>query len=57
MKNKALTDKNGEVPELTRQHIKAMKSASDVLSSELLTILAKHQVGQYGPQKASTKLL
>lgn len=56
MKNKPLTNKSGEVRELTRKDIREMKPAGDVLPAELLAVLPKRKVGQRGPQKAPTKI-
>lgn len=56
MKKKPLTNKSGEVRELTGKDIKKMRSASDVLPKELLAVLPKRKVGQRGPQKQPTKI-
>jgi uncharacterized protein (DUF4415 family) len=56
MKKKPLTDKTGEVRELTRKDIRAMRSASEVLPPELVKVLPKRKVGQRGPQKKPTKV-
>lgn len=55
MNRKPLTDKSGEVRELTRKDIRAMRSAAEVLPAELLAILPKRKRGERGPQKAPTK--
>ncbi len=55
MKKKSLTDKSGEVRELSREDMRHMKSASEVLPPELQKVLPK--VAQRGPQKAPTKVL
>ena len=46
MKKKSLIDKNGSVRELSREDIRAMKSAKEVLPPELLAVLAKRKVSQ-----------
>ena len=56
MKKKPLTNKVGQVRELTQEDIRAMKSASEVLPTDLLKILPKKKVGQRGPQKQPTKV-
>lgn len=43
MKKKPLTNKQGEVRELTLQDIKAMRPAKEVLPTELLAVLSKRQ--------------
>ncbi len=45
-KKKPLTNRAGDVRELTSQDIKEMRSASEVLPAELLKILPKRQVGE-----------
>jgi uncharacterized protein (DUF4415 family) len=55
MSRKPLTDKNGEVRELEVEDFRAMRSASDVLPTELLALLPKRRPGQRGPQKSPTK--
>lgn len=45
MKKKPLTNKTGHVRELTRQDIKEMRPADDVLPKDLLNILPR-KVGQ-----------
>lgn len=57
MKKKALTDKFGEVRELSSEDIRHMKGASEVLPSALQKILPKVGRGQRGRQKAPTKEL
>lgn len=57
MKRKSLTNKKGEVRELTRAEIRAMRPARDVLSKHLLELLPKRKRGERGPQKKPTKVL
>lgn len=56
MKKKALTNEAGEVRELTREDIREMKSAVEVLPAELFEILPTRKVGQRGRQKKPTKI-
>ena len=56
MKKKSLTNKSGEIRELTQTDIRAMQSADKVLPPNLLAILPKRKVGQRGPQKQPTKV-
>jgi uncharacterized protein (DUF4415 family) len=56
MQKKALTNKTGQVRELSREDIREMRSASEVLPKELLSVLPKCKVGQRGSQKAPTKV-
>lgn len=56
MKKKALTNKSGEVRELTRKDIHEMRSANEVLPAELLDVLPKRKVGQRGRQKAPVNI-
>jgi hypothetical protein len=46
MTKKSLTNKSGQVRELTRKDIRDMQSASKVLPAELLDVLPKRKVGQ-----------
>jgi uncharacterized protein (DUF4415 family) len=55
MNRKPLTDKSGEVRELARKDIRAMRSAAEVLPADLLAILPKRKRGERGPQKTPTK--
>jgi uncharacterized protein (DUF4415 family) len=55
VKKKPLTDEEGEVRELTREEIFAMRPAAEVLPPELNAILTKRRPGQRGPQKALVK--
>ncbi|NIJ48541.1 BrnA antitoxin family protein [Rhizomicrobium electricum] len=52
-KKKPLTDKDGEVRELTTADIRAMRPMAEVLPSDLVEIIRKR--GERGPQKAPTK--
>jgi len=56
MKKKPLTNKAGEVRELRREDIQAMRSADEVLPDDLLKALPKRKVGQRGPQKQPIKV-
>lgn len=56
MKKKALTTESGEVRELTRENIREMRPAQEVLPSDLLNVLPKRKVGQRGLQKRPTKI-
>jgi uncharacterized protein (DUF4415 family) len=55
MSRKPLTDKDGEARELEVEDFRAMRSASDMLPTELLALLPKRRPGQRGPQKSPTK--
>lgn len=55
MKKKPLTDKAGNVRELTRDDIKKFRKASEVLPPELVSVLPKRKRGQRGPQKTPKK--
>jgi uncharacterized protein (DUF4415 family) len=55
MKMKPLTDKSGEVRELTREDMKHFRPAAEVLPQELLAVLPKRKPGQRGAQKRPTK--
>ncbi len=55
MRTKPLTDKFGEVRELTKKDIKRFRPAADVLPQELLAVLPKRKPGQRGGQKLPTK--
>jgi len=52
---KPLTDKSGEVRELTREDMKSFRPAAEVLPQELLAVLPKRKPGQRGAQKMPTK--
>lgn len=56
MKKKSLTNKKGNVRELTRSDIRAMRPAKDVLSKKLLEMLPKRKRGERGPQKGPKKI-
>jgi uncharacterized protein (DUF4415 family) len=55
MKKKPLTDKGGEVRELTRADLKEFRSAKAALPPDLAAALPKRKPGQRGPQKKPTK--
>ena len=57
MKKKPLTNKTGEVRELTHADIKKMRSTREVLPENLLRVLPGRKVGQRGPQKSPVKIL
>jgi Uncharacterized protein conserved in bacteria len=52
-KRKPLTDKDGEVRELSAADIRAMRPMTEVLPPELVDVIRKR--GERGPQKAPTK--
>jgi len=54
-KRSPLTDKNGEVRELTAEDLKHFKPAAEVLPPELLAVLPKRRPGQRGPGKHPAK--
>ena len=56
MRKKPLTNKIGEVRELTREDLRAMRPAKEVLPDSLLTLLPRRKVGQRGQQKQPTKV-
>lgn len=51
-----LTNKDGEVRELTSEDFKAMRSMHEVLPSELVDIIQKRHRGQRGKQKTPLKI-
>lgn len=55
MSKKPLTDKEGEVRELTAEDFASMQPVENVLPSALLDVIAKRRQGQRGPQKSPTK--
>lgn len=55
MSKKPLTSRNGEVRELTRADLRAMRPVREVLPAELVAILPKRRPGQRGPQRNPTK--
>ena len=56
MKKKPLTNKSGEVRELNREDIDAMRPIHEVLPSNLLDMLPKRKRGQRGLQKRPAKI-
>jgi len=56
MNRKPLTNKAGEVRELTREDIRSMRPAKEVLSPELYEIIMNRKRGERGPQKEPTKI-
>ncbi len=54
-KRSPLTDKNGEVRELTTEDFKHFKPAAEVLPAELVAVLPKRRPGQRGPGKRPAK--
>ncbi len=56
MKMKPLTNKDGEVRELTHKDISNMRPADEVLPADLLANLPKRKIGQRGKQKQPTKI-
>ncbi|OGT54193.1 MAG: hypothetical protein A3F43_01715 [Gammaproteobacteria bacterium RIFCSPHIGHO2_12_FULL_42_10] len=56
MPKKSLTNKSGQVKELTSSVIRAMKPASEVLPKKLLDVLPKRKRGERGPQKREKKI-
>ena len=57
MKKKPLTNKDGEVRELTRADICSMRPMEEVLSSTLVDAIKKRKRRQRGVQKTPTKIL
>lgn len=55
-KAKPLTNKAGQVRELTRRDIHDMKPAKEVLPTTLVDILPKRKPGERGPQKCHKKI-
>ena len=51
MRMKPLTDKSGEVRELTREDMKRFRPAAEVLPQELLAVLPKRKPGQRGRKR------
>jgi len=56
MKTQPLTNKEGDVRELTKKDISNMRSAGEVLPADLLGNLLKRKVGQRGKQKGPVKI-
>ena len=54
---KPLTNKDGEVRELTSKDISDMRSADEILPADLLSSFPKRKPGQRGKQKQATKKL
>ena len=54
-KKKPLTNAEGEVRELTRADIRAMRPMEDVLPPALVKVIRNRHRGERGPQKAPTK--
>lgn len=54
---KPLTNKEGEVRELTAKDFQEMKSMSEVLPAELVKVIQNRERGQRGKQKAPLKVL
>ena len=54
-KRKPLTNDDGEVRELLKEDIRAMRPIAEVLPPELVKIIANRKRGERGPQKAPTK--
>jgi len=57
MSKKPLTNKAEHVRELTRQDIRNMRSAAEVLPEKLLNVLPKRKRRERGPQKQPKKIL
>lgn len=55
-KQKPLTNKKGEVRELTKADFAAMRSMEKVLSPDLVKIIKQRKRGERGPQKNPTKV-
>jgi len=55
MRKKSLTDKRGEVRELTRADLREFRPAAEILPAALVAALPKRKRGQRGPQKSPTK--
>lgn len=55
MTKKPLSDKAGEVRELTREDFKQFRPAAEALPANLAALLPKRKPGQRGPQKHPTK--
>ena len=53
---KSLTNKAGDVRTLGDDDLRHMRSAKEVLPSELVNILPKRKRGERGKQKAATKV-
>ena len=55
MKKKPLTDKAGEVRELTREDLRRFRPPAEALPPELDAMLPRRRPGQRGPQQKPTK--
>jgi uncharacterized protein (DUF4415 family) len=55
MSERPLTDRDGEVRELTVEDMKRFRPAAEVLPAELMAVLPKRRPGQRGPAKRPTK--
>ena len=55
MKKKPLTDKQGEVRELTKADLAAFRPAAETLPTGLADLLPRRKPGQRGPQQRPTK--
>ena len=55
MKKKSLTDKGGEVRELTKDDLKKFRPPGEALPPHLAGLLPRRKPGQRGPQKKPTK--
>jgi uncharacterized protein (DUF4415 family) len=56
MKKRSLTNKSGQVRELTSKDIRSMRPAKEVLPSQLLKVLPKRKRGERGPQVRPKKV-
>lgn len=56
MNKKTLTNKEGDVRELTKHDIQSMQSAEAVLPADLISVLPKRKIGQRGKQKQPVKI-
>ena len=54
-KKRPLTNAEGEVRELTRADIRAMRPMEQVLPPELVEVIRNRRRGERGPQKTPTK--
>jgi uncharacterized protein (DUF4415 family) len=54
-RKRPLTNAEGEVRELTRADIRAMRPMEQVLPPELVTVIRARHRGERGPQKTPTK--
>jgi len=56
MKKKSLTSKSGRVRELKNKDIRSMRSASEVLPADLVSVLPKRKRGERGHQIKPKKI-